>query len=59
MNIGSTTPASPVAATQPTSDDKRLQLQTMLLRKSLDFQAQGDEQANSMSGKGSIVDLRV
>ena len=57
MNIGSTLPVSVVL---PTSDDKRLQLQTMLLRKSLDLQAkEGDAQANSMSGKGSIIDLRV
>ena len=57
MNIGST---PPVAAALPASDDKRLQLQTMLLRKSLDLQTQeGDAQGNALSGKGSIIDLRV
>ena len=57
MNIGST---PPIAAPLPTSDDKRLQLQTMLLRKSLDLQTQeGDAQGNALSGKGSIIDLRV
>jgi hypothetical protein len=57
MNIGST---PPVAAPLPTSDDKRLQLQTMLLRKSLELQTtEADNQANTMSGKGSIIDLRV
>lgn len=57
MNIGST---PPVTVLLPTSDDKRLQLQTMLLRKSLDLQTQeGDAQGNALSGKGSIIDLRV
>ncbi|MHB8637042.1 MAG: hypothetical protein ACYC96_11295 [Fimbriimonadaceae bacterium] len=57
MTIGST---PPVAAPQPTSNDKRLQLQTMLLRKSLDLQAKETEApTNSISGKGAIIDLRV
>jgi hypothetical protein len=57
MNIGS---APSVSAPLPTSDDKRLQLQTMLLRKSLELQStEADNQVNSMSGKGSIIDLRV
>ena len=60
MNIGSTTATPPAAIKVPTSDDKRLQLQTMLLRKSLDLQTQeGDAQGNALSGKGSIIDLRV
>lgn len=60
MSIGSTPATSSVAAPLPTSNDKRMQLQTMLLRKSLELQTKESEaQANSMAGKGSIVDLRV
>jgi hypothetical protein len=61
MTIGATpAPIGPLAAPTATSDDKRLQLQTMLLRKSLELQAkEGEAQANSMAGKGSIIDLRV
>ncbi len=59
MNIGSTG-AVPASAVMPTSDDKRLQLQTMLLRKSLELQNKETESvANSIAGKGAIIDLRV
>lgn len=60
MTIGSTLATPAVAPAIPTSDDKRMQLQTMLLRKTLELQAkEGEAQANSQVGKGSIIDLRV
>jgi len=60
MNIGSTGAVPAANTVLPTSDDKRLQLQTMLLRKSLELQNKETENvANSQVGKGSIIDLRV
>ncbi len=60
MTIGSTPAQIPTASRVATSDDKRLQLQTMLLRKSLELQAtEADNQAKATTGKGSIIDLRV
>jgi hypothetical protein len=41
-------------------DSKRLQLQTMLLRKTLDAQQQqSDALLNELQGKGQVVDIRV
>jgi hypothetical protein len=60
MNIGSTGAVPATSPVLPTSDDKRLQLQTMLLRKSLELQNKETESVvNSIAGKGAIIDLRV
>lgn len=60
MNIAASPVTAGSAAPLPTSDDKRLQLQTALLRKMLDLQKEeGQMLANEIQGKGSIVDIRV
>ena len=63
MNISSSSASdAALQGLQGTSpvDNKRLQLQTMLLRKTLDAQQQqADAILNEMQGKGQVVDLRV
>jgi hypothetical protein len=62
MNIGSTQPQIQTPTTQaPASvENKRNQLQMLMLKKSLDSQQQqSDEQTREMEGKGQLIDLRV
>lgn len=57
MNISSTGPSPAIAPTQAV--DKRVQLQAMLLRKSVDLQQQETTaMMRETEGKGQAIDIR-
>jgi hypothetical protein len=61
MNISSTGANDPQAISQTGGvEAKRMQLQMMMLRKSLDGQQQqAEELTREMEGKGQVIDMRV
>jgi len=60
MSVNASTAAVSTAASTPSLEEKRVSLQALLLRKSLEAQQPAGVPTNeSQDGRGQVIDLRV